>query len=219
MGLRVLRVRLAAFATVTAFGVAAAVAGATPSALTVVHSAQNTALGKILVTASGRTLYHDSAEKKNVVKCLGSCASQWPPLLIAAGAKPVPGPGVTASLLGTVKRPDGKLQVTYAGLPLYLFKGDAKAGDVKGQGQGGLWHALTPTGAVVTKAVTVSSGGSTSGSSSGSTSGSGSGSTSGSGTGSTSGTGTGSGTGGTGTTGGTGGGTDCTANPQGYGCM
>jgi len=211
MGLRVLKVRLAAFATVTAFGVAAAVAGATPSALTVVHSAQNSALGKILVTASGRTLYHDSSEKKNVVKCLGACASQWPPLLIAAGAKPVPGPGVTASLLGTVKRPDGKLQVTYAGLPLYLFAGDKKAGDVKGQGLSGLWHALTPTGAVVTKSVTVSSGGGTSGSGSGSSSGSGSGS------GSTSGSGTGSG--GTTTTGGTGGGTDCTANPQGYGCM
>jgi predicted lipoprotein with Yx(FWY)xxD motif len=214
MGLRVLRVRLAAFATVTAFGVAAAVAGATPSALTVVHSAQNGALGKILVSASGRTLYHDSSEKKNVVKCLGSCASQWPPLLVAAGAKPVPGPGVTASLLGTVKRPDGKLQVTYAGLPLYLFAGDKKAGDVKGQGQGGLWHALAPTGAVVTKSVTVSSGSGTSGSGSGSSSGStsGTGSTSGSGTGS-------SGTTTTGGTGGSGGGTDCTANPQGYGCM
>jgi predicted lipoprotein with Yx(FWY)xxD motif len=178
----------------------------------VVHSAQNSALGKILVTASGRTLYHDSAEKKNVVKCLGSCASQWPPLLVAAGAKPVPGPGVSASLLGTVKRPDGKLQVTYAGLPLYLFAGDKKAGDVKGQGLSGVWHALTPTGAVVTKSVTVSSGDGTSGSGSGSSSGS----TSGSGSGSTSGSGTGSG--GTTTTGGSGG-TDCTANPQGYGCM
>src|SRR5262249_51520707 len=193
------------------------VAGATPSALTVVHSAQNSSLGgKILVTASGRTLYHDSSEKKNVVKCLGACATQWPPLVIAAGAKPVPGPGVTASLLGTVKRPDGKLQVTYAGLPLYLFAGDKKAGDVKGQGLSGLWHALTPAGAVVTKSVTVSSGGGTSGSGSGSTSGS----TSGSGSGSTSGSGTraaGSGRDGNTTTGG--GGTDWAANPGGSGCM
>src|SRR5262249_54373307 len=154
--------------------------------------------------------------KKNVVKCLGSCASQWPPLVVAAGAKPVPGPGVTASLLGTVTRPDGKLQVTYAGLPLYLFAGDKKAGGGKGQGLSGVWHALTPAGSVVTKSVTVSSGGGTSGSSSGSSSGS----TSGSGSGSTSGSGTGSGgTNTTGGTGGTGGGTDCTANPQGYGCM
>ena len=81
----------------------------------------------MLVTASGRTLYHDSSEKKNVVKCLASCASQWPPLLVAPGAKPVPGPGVTASLLGTVKRPDGKLQVTYAGLPLEKLPATGKA--------------------------------------------------------------------------------------------
>ena len=206
MELRVLRVRLAAFATVTTFAVVTAVAGAAPVSLTVVHSAQNVALGKILVSASGRTLYHDSAEKKNVVKCLGSCATQWPPLLVPAGAKPVPGPGITASLLGTVKRPDGKLQVTYAGLPLYLFSGDRKAGDVKGQGLSGIWHALTPTGAVVTKSVKVSTG---------STSGSGSSSGS-SGTGGT------STTGGTTTTGGGGGtttGTNCDTNPGGYGCM
>ncbi len=211
MELRVLRVRLAALATLTAFAVAAGVAGASPASLAVVHSAQNGALGKILVSASGRTLYHDSAEKKNVVKCLATCASQWPPLLVAAGAKPVPGPGITASLLGTVKRPDGKLQVTYAGLPLYLFSGDRKAGDVKGQGVGGLWHALTPTGAIVTKSATASSG---SASGSGSTSGSGS-SGSGSGSGST-------GSGGGSTGGGTGGtttGTNCETNPGGYGCM
>src|SRR5437868_4385222 len=142
MALRVLKVRLAAIAALTAFGVAATLAVAAPVSLTVVHSAQNSLLGKILVSASGRTLYHSSSEKKNVVKCVGSCAATWPPLLVAAGAKPVAGPGVTASLLGTVKRPDGKLQVTYAGLPLYLFSGDSKAGDVKGQGEGGVWHAL-----------------------------------------------------------------------------
>src|SRR6476661_5466029 len=103
MGLRVHSVRLAAIAIVTAFGVAVAVAGAAPVSLTVVHSAQNSALGKILVSASGRTLYHDASEHQNAVKCTGSCATQWPPLVVSAGAKPVPRPGVTASLLGTVK--------------------------------------------------------------------------------------------------------------------
>jgi predicted lipoprotein with Yx(FWY)xxD motif len=210
MELRVLRVRLAAIAIATAVGATAAVAGASPVALTVVHSAQNGALGKILVTAGGRTLYHYSAERKNVVKCTGACSTTWPPLLVAVGAKPVAGPGVTATLLGTVKRPDGKLQVTYGGLPLYLYSGDKKAGDVKGQGLSGSWHALTPTGAVVTKAATSAStppsgssstGSSTSSSSSGSSS---SGSTSGSGT---------SGGGGTAPP------TDCANNPGGYGCM
>jgi predicted lipoprotein with Yx(FWY)xxD motif len=206
-----LRLRRVAIAVVIGLAVATAVASAATTSLTVVHSAQNSALGKILVSASGRTLYHDSSERKNVVKCTRACAVTWPPLLVAGGAKPVAGPGVTASLLGTVKRPDGKLQVTYGGLPLYLFSGDGKAGDAKGQGEAGIWHALTPAGSIVSKAVktpTASSGGTT-----GSTAGSGS--TSGSGSGSTSGSGSNTGGG----TSNTGGGNDCASNPGGYGCM
>ena len=107
-------------------------------------STQNTSLGKILVSSTGKTLYHFASEPKNAVKCTGSCATQWPPLLIGTGVTPVAAPGVTASLLGTVKRPDGKLQVTYRGLALYLYSGDKKAGDVKGQG--GSWHAIAPSG-------------------------------------------------------------------------
>ena len=206
MALRALSMRLAAVALVTGLAVAVGVASA---ALVSVHSTQNTALGKILVSASGRTLYHDSLEKQNLVKCTGACAAEWPPLVIAAGAKPVAGSGVTASMLGTVKRSDGKLQVTYGGKPLYLFSGDKKAGDVKGQGTGGIWHALTPTGAVVTKTVKASSGSST-GTSSGSTSGTGS--SSGSGSSSNTGSGSNAGTGSAPPS-------DCATNPGGYGCM
>src|SRR5262249_61089354 len=53
---------------------------------------------------------------------------------------------------GTVKRPDGKMQVTYAGYPLYFYGGDSKAGQVNGQGIEGEWHAIAPSGALVTKA-------------------------------------------------------------------
>jgi predicted lipoprotein with Yx(FWY)xxD motif len=187
---------------IVVFGVAAAVA---PASIVTVTSAQNTALGKILVSSSGKTLYHYSGEKKNSVKCTGSCAAQWPPLVVTASAKPAAGPGVTASLLGTIKRPDGKTQVTYKGLPLYTYSGDRKAGDVKGQGSSGIWHALAPSGAVVTKTATTSS----------STSGSGSSSTSGSGS-TSSNTGTGSskpsGSGGAGYA-------DCTADPGNVNCM
>jgi predicted lipoprotein with Yx(FWY)xxD motif len=204
MGLRALKGRLAALAIVTVFAVAVTAADA---ALVSVYSTQNSALGKILVSANGRTLYHNAFEKGTTIKCAGACAAEWPPLVIAAGAKPVAGTGVTAKLLGTIKRSDGKLQVTYGGKPLYLFSGDKKAGDVKGQGSGGIWHALTPSGAVVTKTVSTSSGKTSSGSG---TSSSGSGST-----------GSGS-SGSSGNTGGSGGTTtpnDCLTNPGGYGCM
>jgi len=138
-----------------ATGGVAAVATAGTSIATVL-STRNSALGEILVSAGGRTLYHTSSEKRDRIECTGACAVKWPPLLISAHAKPIAGPGVTASRLGTVKRPDGRLQVTYAGLPLYLFSGDTKAREINGQGAGGIWHAVTPSGAAVTKGVSTS---------------------------------------------------------------
>ena len=116
-----------------------------------VLSTKNKSLGAILVSAGGRALYHTAAEKKHVVKCTGGCAARWVPLVIARGVRPISGPGVIASMLGTVKRPDGRLQVTYDGFPLYLFSGDTRPGEVNGQGAGGVWHAIAPSGFPVTK--------------------------------------------------------------------
>src|SRR3954470_3910388 len=130
MALRCLKARSAVTGIAAGLAVAGVLATAASGALVSVYSTQNGALGKILVSASGRTLYHYSADTRLGVKCTGTCASQWPPLLVAAGAKPAAGPGVSALLLGTVKRPDGKLQVTYHGLSLYTYAGDKKAGDV-----------------------------------------------------------------------------------------
>jgi predicted lipoprotein with Yx(FWY)xxD motif len=137
----------------------AATAGATTSVT--VLSTRNSALGEILVSAGGRTLYHDSAERRGVVRCVGACAVTWPPLVISARATPLAGRGVTESLLGTVRRPDGRLQVTYRGLPLYLYSGDTRAGQANGQDVGGSWHALSPAGAVVTTKAPTGSVGST----------------------------------------------------------
>jgi predicted lipoprotein with Yx(FWY)xxD motif len=116
-----------------------------------IRSAANSVLGEIVVSASGRTLYHTSAERRGVVACTGACAVTWPPLIVPTASKPRAGSGVKSALLGTIRRPDGHLQVTYAGLPLYLYSGDAKPGQVNGQGVGGIWHALTPRGSIVTK--------------------------------------------------------------------
>ena len=146
MGLR----PLALAATAIALGATAAIASGA-IALTM-KSSKNAALGAtIVVSATGKTLYHTNVEHKNTVKCTGACAESWPPLLIAAGKKPVAGPGVTASKLGTIKRPDGKMQVTYGGYALYLYAGDAKAGQVNGQGTAGLWHAVATERVVIIK--------------------------------------------------------------------
>src|SRR2546428_2307041 len=93
-------------AALCALAFAAVPTAAAPTAV-FVYSAQNSALGRILVSASGRTLYHSTGEPKNVVRCTGACAADWTPLLVPAGARPIAGRGVQASLLGTVKRPEG----------------------------------------------------------------------------------------------------------------
>jgi predicted lipoprotein with Yx(FWY)xxD motif len=150
--LKVLVATLALMTVATAGGARAGTGAAT------VVSTGNSVLGEILVGGGGRTLYHTSSEPRNRIECAGLCAVRWPPLVISPHARPIAGPGVAASLLGTVRRPDGRLQVTYRGLPLYLFSGDKKAGDLNGQGAGRSWHALTPAGAVVTKSVPSSAG-------------------------------------------------------------
>jgi predicted lipoprotein with Yx(FWY)xxD motif len=104
-----------------------------------VSTAQNAELGaRILVTTKGRTLYTLSAETKGRFICTGSCLYNWPPLTIGKGVKPT---GVAH--LGTIKRPDGRRQVTYKGRPLYRFASDSKKGDVEGEGfvDVGTWHA------------------------------------------------------------------------------
>lgn len=162
MAFRVSRAPLVAAGLAIVLGTTAAFA--TAAVGLTMKSSKNTALGtRIVVSASGKTLYRYRDDRKNTVKCTGACATTWPPLLIAAGKKPVAGTGVTASKLGTVQRADGKTQVTYGGYAVYLFAGDKKAGQVNGQGLEGEWHAVAPSGAIVTKsATTAAAGGSTS---------------------------------------------------------
>ena len=38
------------------------------------------------------------------------------------------------------------IQVTYNGWPLYFYAGDTAPGDTNGQGQGGVWYVVDPTG-------------------------------------------------------------------------
>ena len=99
----------------------------------------------LLTTLSGRTLYSLSVEKRGKFICTmeSGCTGIWHPLTVAAGVKPE-GP----VKLGTVHRPEGTVQVTYRGLPLYTFASDKKAGQVKGEGlkDVGVWHAaFVPT--------------------------------------------------------------------------
>jgi predicted lipoprotein with Yx(FWY)xxD motif len=106
-----------------------------------------TPLGRILVDSKGITLYDFPPDKGTRSVCYGACAALWPPLI--TNGKPVAGPGVKASLLGTTRRSDGKFEVTYNGHPLYYFVSDRKPGQTTGQGLnqfGGPWWVISPAG-------------------------------------------------------------------------
>ncbi len=153
-----LKNRVLLFALVALVGAGAAVA-ASHGAVTV-KAGNNTALNtKILVDQNGRTLYHITTDKGTKVTCSGACASIWPPLVVAKGTKPTAGPGIVKSKLGTLKRPDGRLQVTYAGLTLYRYSGDGKAGQAKGEGYAKIWYVSNAAGKLVKKAASSGGGG------------------------------------------------------------
>jgi predicted lipoprotein with Yx(FWY)xxD motif len=139
-------VALAVAAAFASIAVTVAFAGSAASGGAKVAIAK-TKLGNILVDSKGITLYDFVLDKGTTSACYGACAALWPPLL--THGKPVAGPGVRASLLGTTKRKDGKLEVTYGGHPLYYFVSDRKPGQTTGQGInqfGAPWWALSAAG-------------------------------------------------------------------------
>jgi predicted lipoprotein with Yx(FWY)xxD motif len=145
---RMNKIKLTVFVTVLAASVLATAAFASTKTSTV--ALKTTAVGKVLVGANGRTLYLFTADKGAKSVCYGQCATYWPPLI---AGKPTAAAGLKASMLGTTKRKNGKLQVTYNGHPLYYFLPDKKAGDIKGQGYvhfGGSWWVVSAAGAKVT---------------------------------------------------------------------
>ena len=137
---------LAASALVTSSAAAFALAGGASTGGAKVEIG-GSKLGRILVDSKGITLYDFVKDKGTTSVCYGACAALWPPLLTKG--KPVAAPGVRGSLLGTTKRKDGKLEVTYNGHPLYYFVTDRKPGQTTGQGLnqfGGPWWVLSPAG-------------------------------------------------------------------------
>ena len=92
-----------------------------------------------LIGPDGRTLYVFSRDARGSGKsvCVDQCAVNWPPLGVAATAKPIGDYTV-------ITRADGSKQWAYKGMPLYYFVKDTKAGDKLGQGVGGVWAVAKP---------------------------------------------------------------------------
>jgi predicted lipoprotein with Yx(FWY)xxD motif len=109
-----------------------------------VFAAENDS-GIMLFDLSGHTLYRFDGDKGGKSTCYGACAKAWPPALTEGKIRAV---DVPRKMVGTGKRKDGTIQLTYDGHPLYTHSGE-KQGDFKGNGAtafGAEWHALRRNG-------------------------------------------------------------------------
>jgi predicted lipoprotein with Yx(FWY)xxD motif len=106
--------------------------------------------GRILFDGRGFVLYGFTRDPRGSSACNAACARAWPPYLVKS--RPRAGNGASARLLGTTKRANGSLQVTYAGRPLYYYVGDRRRGQILCQNVnefGGAWRVVRPSGRLV----------------------------------------------------------------------
>jgi predicted lipoprotein with Yx(FWY)xxD motif len=102
--------------------------------------------GPVLFDGRNRALYLFTRDPRNKTRCYGACAEAWPPFY--AKGRPRAGRRVDRSLLGTIKRRDGRRQVTYKGQALYFYvddpRGEVLCNDVFEFG--GTWYAVDAKG-------------------------------------------------------------------------
>ena len=127
----------------------AAASASRPKAVTAAGTtivARGSEFGRMLFNSKRQAIYIFQRDGRRRSNCYGECARAWPPVFTRG--KPRAGRGVKASLLGTTRRRDGRLQVTYNGKPLYYYAHE-------GPGQvlchnvslnGGLWWVIGPNG-------------------------------------------------------------------------
>jgi predicted lipoprotein with Yx(FWY)xxD motif len=103
----------------------------------------------VLADGAGYPLYIYQPDEQGPSRCTLACAGEWPPLMLPHGVThPKAGPGVHASLLGTTRRNNGSLQVTYNRWPLYTYRNDTPE-KVTGQGAAmGAWYLISANGSV-----------------------------------------------------------------------
>ncbi|MFS2198362.1 hypothetical protein ACCD00_07525 [Pseudomonas sp. Pseusp3] len=89
----------------------------------------------MMVDHKGMTVYTYDKDAGGKSMCNGECAEYWPPMMAPAGAK-------AEGKWSVVKRDDGTMQWTYGGKPLYYYKDDKAAGEMKGDKKKDVWHVV-----------------------------------------------------------------------------
>jgi predicted lipoprotein with Yx(FWY)xxD motif len=136
--------------SILALGILAPAAMSTQGAARGVLTTHPSSFGRILFDGRGFAVYAFTKDGRSRSSCSGACAAVWPPYIVAAA--PRAAAGVKRSLLGTTRRADGRLQVTYRGRPLYYYVGDRSPGQILCQNVaefGGTWLVVRPSGTLV----------------------------------------------------------------------
>ncbi len=133
-------------AAAPAAGAAAAAPAAAQSGLTLARTKKH---GPYIADQNGRALYLLEEDPRGASACYDACAGVWPPYLALQGTPRAADPAVQARLIGTLRRRDGAMQVTYGGHPLYYYTKDPGPGQANGhdvRDQWGEWYLVDPKG-------------------------------------------------------------------------
>lgn len=132
-------------ASSAASGAASSSASATAAELKTASSS----VGERVVAANGKSVYVFTKDVKGSGKsaCTGGCAASWPAVTTTSGTPAVVG---VSGTIGTIPTADGKMQITINGMPVYFYSKDEDSSDTYGQGVGGVWFLVSPSGSMVT---------------------------------------------------------------------
>ena len=142
--------RILIFLTATAAALAVTAAPMAAEKAVPTLTVHSSSFGKVLFDGRGFVLYAFGKDPAGRSVCSAACAKKWPPYVVRGPLRA--GAGVKASLLGTVRRPNGSRQVSYAGRPLYYYVGDKKSGQILCQNVsefGGKWLVVRASGKLV----------------------------------------------------------------------
>lgn len=107
----------------------------------IIGTSERGKLGTVL-TADGQTLYLYTKDRPGETRCVERCAQDWPPVIVTRHPDTT---GAVRGKLGTVKRDDGRRQLTYNDVPVYLYIEDAPhSDDANGQDVDHEWYVLKP---------------------------------------------------------------------------
>jgi predicted lipoprotein with Yx(FWY)xxD motif len=140
---------LSALALVSGVGSSAAAESDAQARATLI--ARDSRYGKVIWDGRGYALYAFTRDRRGgPSRCYGACAKAWP-VYYSKGALRA-GAGIKRSLIGTVRRRDGRRQITYNGWPLYYYEHENRPGLILCQNVdefGGLWLVVRPSGKLV----------------------------------------------------------------------